>query len=433
MSAIQVQGLRPLKGEVGIQGSKNAVLPMMAASILHKGTTVLTHVPRIQDVFCMMGILESMGCSCFLDGHRLTICTRSLTDIHIPKQYLTAMRSSIMMLGALLGRCGEAATCYPGGCSIGKRPIDLHLYALEKLGAEIKEEDGKIEARASRLKGADIILSFPSVGATENALLAAVLAEGTTVIHGAAREPEIEELCRMLNSMGAEISGGGSDTVTVEGVKTLHDTVYEVPGDRIVAGTYLSCVMAAGGQASFTGVCPRQMERVLEVLGQMGAEICAGESRIGITMKARPRSIDLQTEPYPGFPTDLQSPMLSLFSIGTGIGTICETIFEGRFATAAQLRKMGACIEIRRQPGEDRSGEGKQSGGEEKLAVVRGTYPLRGCTVEATDLRGGAALVVAGLAAEGTTTITDCRHILRGYEDICGDLRSLGAEIRREL
>lgn len=439
MSAIQVQGLRPLKGEIGIQGSKNAVLPVMAASILHKGTTVLTHVPRIQDVFCMMGILESMGCSCFLDGHRLIIDTRSLTDIHIPKQYLTAMRSSIMMLGALLGRCGEAATCYPGGCSIGKRPIDLHLYALEKLGAEIKEEDGKIEARADRLKGADIRFSFPSVGATENALLAAVLAEGTTVIRGAAREPEIEELCRMLSSMGARILGGGSDTITVEGVKTLHDTVYEVPGDRIVAGTYLSCVMAAGGQAAFAGVCPKQMERVLEVLGRMGAEIWAEESKVGITMKTRPRPVNLQTEPYPGFPTDLQSPMLSLLSIGTGTGTIRETIFEGRFATAAQLRKMGACIEIGRQAGEDGSGEGilsgevKQTGGGEKLAVVRGTYPLRGCTVEATDLRGGAALIVAGLAAEGTTTITDCRHILRGYEDICGDLRSLGAEIRSEL
>lgn len=416
MSTIQVQGLRPLKGEVEIQGSKNAVLPMMAASILHKGTTVLTHVPRIQDVYCMMGILEYMGCQCSLEGHRLTICAEQLSDIHIPQQYLTAMRSSIMMLGALLGRCHEAATCYPGGCSIGKRPIDLHLYALEQLGAEMKEEDGRITARASRLEGGVICFPFPSVGATENTILAAVLAEGVTMIRGAAMEPEVEALCILLNGMGAQIAGGGTDTICIRGVKALRDSVCQVPGDRIVAGTYLSCVMAAGGQAQLTGVCPMELRSVTEVMGQMGAELQEQPWGISIAMRRRPRSLYLETSPYPGFPTDLQSPMLTLLSIGDGRGGICETIFEGRFATAAQLRKMGAQIVV-----------------DDRKAEVTGVYPLKAAKVDAMDLRGGAALVAAALAAEGTTVIGSCGHIFRGYEDICGDLRCLGAEIRRIL
>ncbi|MCI9361395.1 MAG: UDP-N-acetylglucosamine 1-carboxyvinyltransferase [Hungatella sp.] len=416
MSIIQVHGLQPLKGEVGIQGSKNAVLPMMAASILHRGTVVLTHVPRIQDVYCMKGILEYMGCECTLEGDRLTIHTDALTDIHIPEKYLKAMRSSIMMLGGLLGRCKEAVTCYPGGCSIGERPIDLHLYALRTLGAEVEERDGVIRATAGRLQGGEIDFSFPSVGATENALLAAVLAEGITVIRGAAREPEIMELCTMLNSMGAKVTGGGSEVIRVEGVKGLHDTVFEVPGDRIAAGTYLSCIMASQGEAVLTGVCPRQMTAVLCAVKDMGAEIKEYDKEIAIAMKGRPKAVNLKTEPYPGFPTDLQSPMLSLLAIGEGTGSIRETIFEGRFATAYELRKMGANIRV-----------------EEEKALAAGTYPLTGCPVEASDLRGGAALVVAGLAAEGDTIIRNCGHILRGYEDICRDLQKLGADIRRIL
>lgn len=416
MSTIQVQGLHPLKGEIEIQGSKNAVLPMMAASILHKGTVVLTHVPRIQDVFCMMGILESMGCACNLKGHTLTICTDTLTDIRIPEKYIKAMRSSIMILGALLGRCGEAITTYPGGCSIGKRPIDLHLYALKQLGAQVTEEEGKIAASADRLKGGEIHFSFPSVGATENALLAAVLADGITVIYGAAREPEIETLCEMLNSMGARIVGGGTEVIHIEGVEKLHDITFEVPGDRIVAGTYLTCTMAAGGEVRLKGIRSWEMEAAFRVFTGMGAEIVPAENQVTIRMKGRPDSISLKTEPYPGFPTDLQSQVLSLLSIGNGEGRISENIFEGRFATADQLRKMGAKILV-----------------EEKAAIVTGTYPLTGCQVEATDLRGGAALVVAGLSAQGQTVIHNCSHIERGYENICLDLQQLGAEIRRIL
>lgn len=416
MSTIQIQGLRPLKGELEIQGSKNAVLPMMAASILHKGTTVLTHVPRIQDVFCMMGILEYMGCQCCLDGHRLTICARQLKDIRIPQQYLTSMRSSIMVLGALLGRCHEAETCYPGGCVIGKRPVDLHLYALKRLGTEIREEDGMISARAEKLCGNTICFPFPSVGATENAILAAVLAEGTTVICGAAMEPEIEALCGLLNQMGARIAGGGTGMICIQGVRELHDAVCQVPGDRIVAGTYLSCVMAARGQARLTGICPKQLQAVTEALKAMGAELWESHCAVSIAMKGRPMSLYMETRPYPGFPTDLQSPFLTLLSIAEGRGGICETIFEGRFATADQLRRMGARINV-----EDRNAE------------VTGVYPLHGAKVKAMDLRGGAALVTAGLAAEGTTVIENCGHIFRGYEDICGDLSCLGAEIRRVL
>lgn len=412
MSTIQVHGLQPLKGEIGVQGSKNTVLPMMAASILHKGTTVLTHVPRIQDVFCMMGILEYMGCRCTLCNHELTIDAAMLTGISIPETYVKTMRSSIMILGALLGRAGEAMTHYPGGCSIGKRPIDLHLYALRQLGAEIEEDHETITARASKLCGTDIDLSYPSVGATENALLGAVLAEGTTIIRGAAREPEIEELCMMLNRMGARVDGIGSDVLCIVGVRELHDSVYDVVGDRIVAGTYLSSVAAAGGTARFCGLNPEHLKSVLPVLVNMGMEISVEEQAVSITSCGRPKSVSIVTGPYPGFPTDLQSPMMALLSVGQGESIIQENVFEGRYETAKELKKLGAVIRI-----------------EENMAYIRGNDMLYGGEVEARDLRGGAALVVAGLAAKGETVITGCHHILRGYEDICRDLTLLGASI----
>ncbi len=415
MSGIEIEGLCPLDGEIVIQGSKNAALPMMAAAVLHRGITVLKNVPRIRDVFCMMDILESMGCSCELEGHQLAIDGQTLKRIAIPRAYVTAMRSSIVLLGAFLGRCGEAATYYPGGCSIGSRPIDLHLYGLRKLGAKIEEQgDGKIAARADKLCGSRIRFPFPSVGATENVLLAAVRAGGTTVVEGAAREPEIISLCRMLNGMGARISGIGEDTIVVEGVSGLHDSEYTVPGDRIVAGTYLSCVMAATGRACLRGADGAELPEVLKIMRHMGAEVETAPSGVRVSMRRRPKPVSLKTGPYPGFPTDLQSPMLSLLSISDGCGQVRETVFEGRFATARELRKMGACIDI----------DGSQ-------AVVSGRYPLHGAVVSAPDLRGGAALVVAALAAEGRTEISGCGHILRGYEDICGDLNALGARILR--
>ncbi len=415
MSVIVVQGYYPLKGEIEIQGSKNAVLPMMAAAVLHKGTTVLNHVPRIQDVFCMMGILESMGCVCNLAGHTLTIDAKRLICCGIPKEGGKAMRSSIILLGSLLGRCKEAVAYYPGGCSIGSRPIDLHLSALEKLGAKFEEEGEVIYAATTGLKGTYITLSYPSVGATENVLLAAVGAEGNTILDGAAMEPEVEDLCWMLEAMGANIRGIGTGTLKIQGGQKFHDIQWQVPGDRIVAGTYLSAVMAAGGKALFRKSCPHQLGCVIRTMREMGAEIRLWENEVEIEMTGQPKAVSVETSPYPGFPTDLQSMMMVLLSVGEGTGYLKEKVFEGRFATAKELHKMGADIIIK----------GRE-------ALITGQKALKAAQVQACDLRGGAALVVAGLAAEGETKVTDCHHILRGYEDICYDLKSLGAKIRRE-
>lgn len=416
MSTIQVEGLHSLKGEIEIQGSKNAVLPMMAAAILNTGTTVIENVPRIQDVFCMMGILEYLGCVCSFEGHRMVINASSITSASIPEHYVRSMRSSIMILGALLGRCGEAITQYPGGCSIGKRPIDLHLYSLRRLGAEILEKDEHVYARACCLKGSEIRLSYPSVGATENALLAAVRAEGDTIIHGAAREPEIEELCLFLINMGAEIEGAGTPVLRIAGGRKLHDSTYRVAGDRIVAGTYMAAAAAAGGCVMLNGIRPQHMERVLTEFKRMGMAIEAEDRRIILASKSRPLPLKLETGPYPQFPTDLQSPVMAVMSVAEGDSVLIENVFEGRFETAKELIKLGAKIRIH-----------------ERKAWIEGSFPLAGACTEARDLRGGAALVVAALAAEGKTTIGQCCHIMRGYEDICRDLRCLGAEIEYQV
>lgn len=413
MSVIQVQGLRSLKGEIKIQGSKNAVLPMMAAAVLHKGTTVIHNVPRIQDVFCMLGILEHIGCICCFDGHSLTIDARDLTQAEIPEEYIKSMRSSIMLSGPLLGRTGNAVTSFPGGCSIGERPIDLHLSAFRKLGAIIEEKGDKLLASANRLMGADIYFPFPSVGATENALMAAVYAQGITVIHGAAKEPEIITLCEFLNNMGAKIHGTGTSILTVTGVRELCDSEFTVAGDRIVAGTYLMAAMAAEGDIVIQGIQPGHLASSISLADRMGAELKQYESCLEVSMRGRPDCVDAITEPYPGFPTDLQSQLMAVMASAKGTGRIKETIFEGRFGTAKELHKLGADIII----------EGKR-------ADIHGLYPLKGNRVTATDLRGGAALVVAGLACEGVTEIHECHHIERGYEDICRDLSSLGAAIR---
>ena len=413
MSVIQVQGLRSLKGEIKIQGSKNAVLPMMAAAVLHKGTTVIHNVPRIQDVFCMLGILEHIGCICRFDSHTLTIDARDLTQAEIPEDYIKSMRSSIMLSGPLLGRTGNAVTSFPGGCSIGERPIDLHLSAFRKLGAIIEEQGDKLMVSANRLMGSHIYFPFPSVGATENALMAAVYAQGITVIHGAAKEPEIITLCEFLNNMGANIHGTGTSRLTVTGVRELCDSEFTVAGDRIVAGTYLMAVMAAEGDIVIQGINPGHLASAISLADRMGAELKRYENCLEVSMSGRPDCVDVITEPYPGFPTDLQSQLMAVMASAKGTGRIKETIFEGRFGTAKELHKLGADIII----------EGKQ-------AVIHGLYPLKGNRVTATDLRGGAALVVAGLACEGVTEIHECHHIERGYEDICRDLSSLGAAIR---
>ena len=418
MSVIQVCGLTPLKGEISIQGSKNAVLPMMAAALLHRGVTVLTNVPVIRDVACMLDILESLGCRCCHKGDCLVMDARSVTGTSIPEEYVTAMRSSIVVLSALLGRMGEGSCCYPGGCLIGARPIDLHLMALRALGADIRERDGTIEASCRKnggLKGTEIHLSYPSVGATEQAILASVLADGVTIIHQAAREPEISQLCRFLNNMGAVICGMGTDHLMVQGVAGLHDSSFRVEGDRIVAGTYGAAVVAAGGEALLRGICPSDLKVPLEEFQKAGAAVDADEKnrQIRICMGKRPLPLLIKTEPYPGFPTDLQSPFMAFLATAQGTSYIEEQVFEGRFATAKILEQMGAVIRT-----------------EDQRAVIQGHYPLKGAAVNACDLRGGAALMVAALAAEGDTFIGECHHIERGYEDICRDMAALGAHIR---
>lgn len=413
MSAIEVQRLQSLKGEIKIQGSKNAVLPMMAAAVLHKGTTVIHNVPRIQDVFCMLGILERIGCKCSLEGHTLTIGAEEITRTEIPEEYIKSMRSSILLSGPLLGRMKRAVTSFPGGCSIGERRIDFHLEAFQKLGAVVEEQGEMLSVVATKLAGASIDFPLPSVGATENAILAAVLAEGTTVIRQAAREPEIVMLCEFLNNMGAKIKRVGSLEIVVTGVKELKDCQFTVAGDRIVAGTYLTAVMAAGGEAVLEGICPEELIAPSLTARKMGAKLEPFKDGLKVLMEKRPLAVSLTTGPYPDFPTDLQSQTMAVMAGAKGLSRMKETIFEDRFGAARELSKLGADIVI----------EGKQ-------AVIRGRRPLKGAVVTAGDLRGGAALVVAGLSCEGITRIEDCFHIERGYEDICGDLKSLGAGIR---
>ncbi|WP_337434344.1 UDP-N-acetylglucosamine 1-carboxyvinyltransferase [Enterocloster sp.] len=431
MSAIRVSGCIPLKGEISIQGSKNAALPMMAAALLHKGLTVLTNVPRIQDTACMMKILEALGCSCIRRGCSVFIDAGEIKKTQVPQEYVRSMRSSIILLGALLGRMGQGNCCYPGGCLIGARPIDLHLMALNKMGAVIREEDGIIEACAGkdgRLKGTEIVFSYPSVGATEQALLAAVLAEGVTIIRGAAMEPEISQLCGFLNNMGAVICGAGTKNLMIQGVRSLRDSAFRVEGDRIVAGTYGAAVMAAGGDVILKGVRPSALKLPLALFSRSGGKVtvsessgriqatgigCEKEGRIRISSKGPAGPLALKTGPYPEFPTDLQSPFMAFLAAGRGVSRIEERVFEGRFGIAGELEKMGALIRL-----------------EGKTAVIYGAGSLKGSAVKAADLRGGAALAVAALAAKGETVIEDCRHIERGYEDICRDLSALGARIQ---
>lgn len=412
MSVIQIQGLRCLKGKINIQGSKNAVLPVMAASLLHRGTTVITNVPGIQDVYCMMGILEYLGCECRMEGHTLTVCAARAAVAQIPDGMAGQMRSSIMLLGPLLGRFREAVTSHPGGCSIGSRPIDLHLEGLKKLGADIRVEGEQITASTLGLNGAEIDLAFPSVGATENVIMAAVAAQGTTVLTGAAKEPEIETLCLFLQEMGAGISGVGTSRLVIEGQRALHDVTFRIPGDRIVAGTYLGAVMNAGGEVMLEGAPVRHMAENMELAHRMGAELSIRPEGLLARMEGRPGAAEFATGPYPEFSTDLQSVMMAVASVADGTSFIRETVFEKRFSTAKELQKLGAHIII-----------------DGRLACVEGRFPLNGGSVCAQDLRGGAALVVAGLAAGQMTEVHGYSHISRGYEDICRDLQSVGAGI----
>lgn len=421
-------------GELEVQGSKNAVLPLMAASLLHRGITVLDHVPDITDVACMVRILESLGVLVVRQEKRMILDASDLTSWEIPLEEVCKMRSSIMVLGPLIARMGQAVTYYPGGCSIGRRPVDYHIRLLRALGIRILEEDGRIEAKAERYRGTAITLEFPSVGATENAILAATGAVGETVIYGCAKEPEIVELCMFLQAMGIETVGAGTERIRVWGQTSKRDPHVCVSGDRIVAGTYLAAAAVAGGEICLTGAPVNSMKATLQALCGCGCLIQAEGDRIYLQAPRHLRTIPyLETTVYPGFPTDMQSVLLAVQCCGTGEGRMQETIFEGRFETAAQLTKMGARIQV--EPSDVFCGRceaaevGCTGGG--YLARIQGRNGLYGAHVTATDLRGGAALVVAGLGAEGETVVEQCHHIDRGYEDIVGNLQKLGARIRR--
>ena len=416
MSRYIIEGGKRLEGEIAVQGAKNAVLPILAATVLNGGKNVIHNCPRLRDVEKTVSVLEGLGCKALPLGSTLVVDSSTLGDCRIEEALMRQMRSSIIFLGAIIGRTGEAVVSMPGGCEIGARPIDLHLKALKQLGITISESHGYIYCRADKLQGTDIHLDFPSVGATENIMLAAVCADGTTTIINAAREPEIVDLQHFLNRMGAKVSGAGESIIRIDGVKHLYGVDHTIIPDRIAAATYLACGAATGGNIILKNAVPGHMDAILSVLRQMGVKILVRGDIIELQAPHRLRAVEkIRTMPHPGFPTDIQSPFMSLCAVADGTSVICETIFENRFQNAEELNRMGANIKI-----------------DGRTAVIIGTDRLYGANVVARELRGGASLIVAGLAAAGTTVIENTEYIDRGYEAIEKYLSACGASIRRE-
>ncbi len=415
MDTYFVTGGRPLCGSVPIHGSKNSVLPILAATILARGESVIHNCPALSDVFATAEILKCLGCRVHWEAGTMTVDASDLCDSQIPDCLMQEMRSSVLFLGPLLARSGEAVMCCPGGCALGPRPIDLHIRALERLGATVIDEGERLTCRTNRLQGRRIMLDFPSVGATENAMLAACGAAGSTIIGNAAREPEIVDLQGFLRSMGAKVWGAGGSTIFIEGGSELHPGEYTVMSDRIVAATYLSAVASAKGEAEILGADVRTVAPVIAALTESGCKIRSTGGRIWIRSKEPLRAIrPIYTAPYPGFPTDAQPVLMAALAGGEGKSMFVETIFSDRYRHAEGLCLMGADIRIH-----------------ERTAEVIGKKLLRGAQVEAYDLRGGAALVVAALGAQGESRITGLQYIDRGYENLEGDLALLGAQITR--
>lgn len=411
-AAIRVRRSGPLEGTVRVSGAKNSALKLMAAALLAPGRSVLHNVPRIADVTWMGELLERMGCTVVHEGGTATIDVPDDVVPEAPYELVERMRASIVVLGPLLGRLGEARVSVPGGDDFGHRPIDMHLKGLEELGAEFTTSHGYIEARADNLTGARVLLEFPSVGATENLLMASVLAKGTTVIDNAAREPEIADLATFLNRMGAVVSGAGTSTISIDGVERLAPVEHTVVADRIEAATYLAAVGMAGGEVRVHGARADHMEMLLEKLGAMGLRVDDGGDVLWATAPERLRSIDVSTLPYPGVATDYKPLLVALLSVADGVGILTENVFAGRFKYIPEMVRMGADIRV----------EGHH-------AVVRGVPVLSGAPVRAPDIRAGAALVVAGLAAEGETVVANAHHVERGYQDLVGNLSRLGADV----
>ncbi len=416
MDRLSITGAGALSGNVRISGAKNAALPILAATLLADESVVVSNVPHLRDVTTMIGLLGRMGVSVTVDeSMRIEVDPSTISKLSAPYDLVKTMRASILVLGPLISRHGEAEVSLPGGCAIGARPVNLHLAGLEAMGAEIGVEDGYIRARGSRLKGAHLVLDTVTVTGTENLLMAAVLAEGQTVIENAAREPEVIDLAEFLIAMGANISGAGTHTIVVEGVDRLHGTEYSVLPDRIETGTYLVAGAVTRGRVRTRHTRPGHLEAVTAKLSEAGAQVTFGGDWIEVDMQGRrPKAVDIRTAPYPAFPTDMQAQFATLNAIADGVGTITETVFENRFMHVQEMQRMGADIRLRGN-----------------TAVSRGVERLQAAPVMATDLRASASLVLAGLVADGETFVDRIYHIDRGYECIEEKLAQLGAKIRR--
>jgi UDP-N-acetylglucosamine 1-carboxyvinyltransferase len=416
MDKLIVTGGNRLTGDVRISGAKNAALPVLVASLLADGPLVIENVPHLQDITTTMGLLGVMGVKLVV-GEKMQVeaDASQLNSVRAPYELVRTMRASILVLGPLLARFGEAEVSLPGGCAIGSRPVNLHIKGLEAMGAKINIDGGYIKAKANRLKGARIFMDMVSVTGTENLMMAAALAKGTTLIENAAREPEVADLARCLNSMGAKISGAGTDVITIEGVDRLGGGQHTIIPDRIESGTYLVAGAVTGGKVRLRNTDPRLIESVLDKLREAGAEITLGEDWIELDMKGqRPKAVSVRTSPYPAFPTDMQAQFVVLNCVANGTGVVTETVFENRFMHVQELQRMGAKIDM-----------------EGNTAVVTGVDQLHGAPVMATDLRASASLALAGLVAEGDTIVDRIYHIDRGYECIEEKLSQLGAKIRR--
>ena len=413
MAVLKIKGGRKLYGEVVVQGSKNAVLPILASSILCRDIVKIKRCPKISDVYAMLDLLCEIGCKVHWEDDSVIIDSRVLKSNQITHKQARVMRSSIILVGSMLGREKSVEVSYPGGCSIGARPINLHLDAFRKMNVEITENNDNLCCQTTKLMGAEIDLDFPSVGATENVILAAVLACGTTIIRNAAKEPEITELCEFLRKMGANICGDGTDVIVIEGVECLHGCEFRVVCDRIVLGTYIAAVAGVGGEAFLVADCINQLDEVFELFRAMGVIIQKTDDGIYVLSSGELKAVDwIRTSPYPGFPTDMQSQVMAVLTKANGVSRIYESVFEGRYRTAEELSKMGADIRV-----------------EDRMAAIRGVGTLRGANVEAQDLRGGASLVIAGLMAEGVTTIGNIQYIERGYTNIADCYQKLNANI----
>ncbi|TDR70539.1 UDP-N-acetylglucosamine 1-carboxyvinyltransferase [Paludibacterium purpuratum] len=415
MEKLHIRGNGPLNGEIRVSGAKNAALPILCAGLLTSDTLKLTNVPMLRDIATTQRLLQILGARVMTDNlHQVEITAASIDNLVAPYELVKTMRASILVLGPMLARFGEAAVSLPGGCAIGSRPVDLHIKGLAAMGAEVTIEHGYVKARAKRLRGATIVMGMISVGATENLLMAATLAEGTTVLENAAREPEVSDLALCLNKMGAQITGIGTDRLVIQGVDRLHGAEHAIMPDRIEAGTFLIAAAITQGHLVLRQTAPASMEALLDKLVETGAVVEAGSDWISLDMKRRPQSVNVRTLPYPAFPTDMQAQLMTLNSVAEGTAIVTETIFENRFMHVPELSRMGAQIDV-----------------EGNTAIIKGTQQLSGATVMATDLRASASLVLAGLVADGDTYVDRIYHLDRGYEHIEEKLRAVGAQIER--